>query len=372
MTPETQVVYHTNEKRLICSGDWNLSHLLQLRTSLEKITKPHQGEIIINGDAIATMDSAGAYLLIQWIASLEQSGVQYTLQHFSQAHEKLLRFIIQTSSKEKKLKPPEKITFVEMVGQQTIEQLNEFHTYLTFIGQWTIELLYLFYKKGRIRYDEIAGVIYRNGYQALPIIALLSMMVGVVIAYQMGVQLRTYGANIFIVDFLGLSVLREFGPLLTAIMVAGRTGSAFTAQLGLMKINQEIDALDTMGVTPADILILPRIIGLFIALPLLTIWADIFGVLGGMMMATTMLNLTWYDCIHRFAHVIPLRALLIGFGKAPVFALIIASVGCFQGMTVQDSASSVGRNTTRSVVLAIFFIIVVDAIFSVIFSEMKL
>jgi len=218
----------------------------------------------------------------------------------------------------------------------------------------------------------VVDVVYKTGYQALPIIALLSFMIGVVITYQMGVQLKSYGANIFIVDLLGLSVLREFGPLLTAIMVAGRTGSAFTAELGTMKVNREIDVLNTMGVTPAELLLLPRIIGLVIALPLLTMWADIFGVLGGMVMSKDMLGIHWQDFLLRFEQQIPVRALLIGLGKAPVFALIIASIGCFEGMQVKGSADSVGKQTTRSVVWAIFFIIVADAIFSVLFSKLKL
>ncbi len=218
----------------------------------------------------------------------------------------------------------------------------------------------------------LTSVIYRNGYLALPIIGLLSFMIGVVITYQMGLQLKNYGANIYIVDLLGISVLREFGPLLTAIMIAGRTGSSYTAQLGMMKLNQEIDALDTMGITPAELLLLPRIAGLVIALPLLTIWSDIFGVMGGMVMSNNMLSITWHDFLHRFPNVVPLRALLIGLGKAPVFALIIASIGCYQGVRVEGSADSVGQNTTRSVVMAIFFIIVADAIFSVVFSKLKL
>jgi len=197
-------------------------------------------------------------------------------------------------------------------------------------------------------------------------------MIGVVISYQMGNQLRNYGANVFIVNLLGLSILREFGPLITAIMVAGRTGSAFTAQLGTMKLNQEIDALNTMGVTPGQLLLLPRLLGLFIALPLLTMWANIFGVLGGMLMANNMLGITAIDFLHRFKVEIPMRALLIGLGKAPVFALLIGSIGCFQGMKVAGGADSVGKQTTRSVVLAIFFIIVADAIFSIIFSRLKL
>lgn len=197
-------------------------------------------------------------------------------------------------------------------------------------------------------------------------------MIGVVLTYQMGLQLRTYGADIFIVDLLGLSVLREFAPLLTAIMVAGRTGSAFAAELGIMKINQELDALDTMGVTPGELLILPRIIGLVVALPLLTIWSCIFSIFGGMVMANSMLSITFYDFLHRFPTVIPLKTLLIGIGKTPVFALLIATIGCLQGMRVAGSADSVGRNTTRSVVLGIFFIIVADALFSIILSKLKL
>ncbi|MHB1222257.1 MAG: MlaE family ABC transporter permease, partial [Gammaproteobacteria bacterium] len=217
-----------------------------------------------------------------------------------------------------------------------------------------------------------ANVIYSTGYLGLPIIGLLSFLIGVVLTYQMGLQLKTYGANIYIVDLLGLSVLREFSPLITAIMVAGRTGSAFTAQLGMMKLNQEIDALDTMGVTPGELLLLPRILGLTLVLPLLTVWADIFGVFGGMVMANNMLGISWYDFLHRFPNVIPLKNLLIGVGKAPIFALLIASIGCFQGMLVKGGAESVGRNTTRSVVLSIFFIIVADAAFSVILSKLKL
>ena len=188
----------------------------------------------------------------------------------------------------------------------------------------------------------------------------------------MGNQLRMYSADIFIVNLLGLSILREFGPLLTAIMVGGRTGSAFTAQLGMMKVNHEIDALTTMGITPTEILLIPRIAGLFIVVPLLTIWADIFGIMGGMMMAQHMLDISWHDFIMRFQREIPLRSLIIGLCKAPVFALIIASVGCFEGMKVSGSAESVGVRTTRSVVLSIMLIIIFDGIVSVLLSRYKL
>lgn len=262
------------------------------------------------------------------------------------------------------------LNWLSRVGKKTIHQLNEGLAFLAFTGQLSMEALRLLRSPSRIRWQALAGTVERTGYQALPIIALLSFMIGVVITYQMGLQLKNYGANIFIVDLLGLAVLREFAPLLTAIMVAGRTGSAFTAQLGTMKFNQEIDALNTMGVTPAELLLLPRLLGLTIALPLLTMWADIFGIIGGMVMSKSMLHIGWYDFLHRFQKQISVGSFFIGIGKAPVFALLIGSVGCFQGMQTANTADSIGTQTTKSVVLAIFFIIVADAIFSITFSKL--
>lgn len=369
---EENLHYDPLQHRLNCQGNWTLTQLPILRTALNKIKWPKEGQILLEGSHIKEMDSAGAYLLIRLKQKLKQAGLNIQLENFSKQHLSLLQFIEEELPKEAHIKSIKKKSVLENIGRQTIRQLIELRDYLNFIGKLTFESLRIFRKKDFIRFQALAGVIYRNGYQALPIIALLSFMIGVVIAYQVIVQLRDYGASNYIVDFVGLAVLREFGPMLTAIMVAGRTGSAYTAQLGLMKINQEIDALDTMGVTPADILILPRIMGLLITLPLLTMWANAFGILGGMLMAKSMLLIGYSDFLHRFSQVIPLRALLIGLGKAPLFALIIASIGCFQGITVRGSAESVGYNTTRSVVLAIFFIILVDAVLSVIFSELDL
>jgi len=372
MTSQDAIHYDPQTRQLLCRGNWDLASLPYLKVLLEKIAWPKEGELIIDGQGITKMDSAGAWLLNSWRNKLMQRGITLHFSHFSKAHEALLSLIEKELKEEKKPPALPYMGWVPRVGKYTIAQLDHLQDYLAFVGRLTMEWLRIVPKPRHWRWNEVAGVIYRTGYEALPIIALLSLMIGVVITYQMGLQLRNYGANVYIVDLLGLSVLREFGPLLTAIMVAGRTGSSFTAQIGIMKINQEIDALDTIGVTPGELLLLPRIVGLFIALPLLTIWSDIFGVIGGMIMSNNMLKITWYDFLQRFPRVIPLKSLLIGLGKAPVFALIIASVGCFQGMQVRGSADSVGQNTTKSVVLSIFFIIVADAIFSVIFSKLKL
>lgn len=372
MTAQEATFYDPNTRQLLCRGNWDLQNIPTLKRNFAKIAWPKADEITINGSSIEKMDSAGAWLLSKWRNQLEQRGITTHLEKFSHEYQILLTLVKKNLDKETEIPEPPNPGTLAQIGKSTSEQVKELLDYLSFIGLLTYESIRLLAKPSHLRWGSLANVIFKTGFLALPIIALLSFMIGVVITYQMGLQLRNYGANVYIVDLLGIAILREFGPLLTAIMVAGRTGSAFTAQIGMMKINQEIDALDTLGVTPAELLLLPRIVGLFIALPLLTIWADIFGVLGGMVMANNMLNITFYDFVHRFPHVVKLKSLLLGLGKAPVFALLIASIGCFEGMQVKGSAESVGRNTTRSVVLAIFFIIVADAAFSIIFSKLKL
>lgn len=372
MTIESAAVFDARSQAWHCQGEWNLPHLSKIQSLFSAIIPPPSGEIIIDGQAITKLDSAGAWLISQFIKKMEDHTLTVNLKNFSEEHHLLLSLVMKQTSENLQLPTPHLQGTIAQFGRYSLYQLKECSDFFSMIGQLSLEALNLVRHPVSIRWKALAHVILKTGYEALPIIALLSFMIGVVITYQMGLQLRNYGANAFIVDLLGLSILREFAPLLTAIMVAGRTGSAYTAQLGMMKINQEIDALNTLGITPGEILLIPRIIGLVIALPLLTFWADIFGIIGGMVMSHTMLNITTVDFLLRFEQVIPLRALLIGLGKAPVFALIIASIGCFQGMTVKGSADSVGKNTTRSVVLAIFFIIVADALFSIIFSHYKL
>ena len=360
------------KKQITCEGIWTLAHLVDIQRELASMTWPTSGTIEVNGKLISHMDTAGAWQLSRTFIELEKSGLTIVLSEFPPQCEKLLSLVKEQETTQQPLPPEKPSGTLSRIGMATMESLQEGYEFLSFTGKLTFEALQMLMHPARLRWRSIAAAIQTTGYQALPIIALLSFMIGVVISYQMGNQLRSYGANIFIVNLLGLSVLREFGPLLTAIMVAGRTGSAFTAQLGIMKLEQEIDALNTMGVTSGELLLLPRIVGLVIALPLLTVWADIFGVIGGMVMAYSLLGVSWHDFLLRFQQVIPLKTLFIGLCKAPIFALLISSIGCFQGMEVRGSAESIGLRTTRSVVLAIFFIIVTDAIFSVLFSKFNL
>jgi len=207
-----------------------------------------------------------------------------------------------------------------------------------------------------------------DGVNALPITGLLTFLIGVVIAYQGAEQLRKFGTNIFIVDLVGISLLREIAPLLVAILIAGRSGSAYAAEIGTMKVTEELDAVRTLGIAPMDLLVLPRALALVIALPLLTVYADVLGVFGGMLIASSQLNVSFTEFTSRFEEAVAVRHFLIGIGKAPFFAVIIALVGCYQGFQIRGGVDDVGRHTTISVVQGIFLVIVFDAICSILLN----
>lgn len=267
---------------------------------------------------------------------------------------------------------PRRPPFVYRVGVAAVDVYDEARRYLAFVGELALTAVTVLARPARLRWRPMLGVFETAGWGALPILGLLSFLIGVVVAYQAGVQLRDFGANIFIADLIGIAVLREFGPLLTAIIVAGRTGSAFTAEIGTMKVTEEIDALRTIGVSPLELLVLPKVLALLLVMPLLTVFADVFGVLGGMVMAQQMLDVDFYGFVDRLLTSVAMSDYLTGLGKAPVFALLIASIGCHQGLQVGTSAESVGRHVTAAVVQSIFLIIVADAVFSVTFNVLGL
>jgi len=219
---------------------------------------------------------------------------------------------------------PAQSGMLEYVGRHSTKQFRQLKAYFEFVGRLSITVLYA---SRRIRWSLVSTELGLPGLNALPIVALLAFLLGVVIAYQGGVVLRDYGANIYVADIVGLSMVRELSPLITAIFVAGRTGSAYTAQIGTMMVTEEVDALRSIGIAPSEMLVLPKLIALMIASPLLTVFADLAGTLGGMVMSATMLGLNAATYIDRLAEVLTLSSYLSGVGKAPVFAVIIASVG---------------------------------------------
>jgi phospholipid/cholesterol/gamma-HCH transport system permease protein len=257
-------------------------------------------------------------------------------------------------------------------GRSAADALEQSVALLAFVGETAFAFAASVAHPARIRWRPILYNIRSAGVDGLPIVGLLSFMLGIVVAYQGADQLRQYGANIFVADLVGVSMLREFAPLITAIIIAGRSGSAYAAQIGTMSVTEEIDAMRTLGIAPLDLLVLPKIIALVIALPLLTVFADVLGVFGGMIMARAQLGVGFPEFLDRFVKAVSITAYLIGICKAPVFAAIIAVVGCFQGFRTKGGADSVGRQTTRAVVQSIFLVIVADALFSVAFSALDL
>ena len=261
---------------------------------------------------------------------------------------------------------------LERIGRSTSAVLEETIALSSFVGENAIAIAGSFAHPARIRWRPILYNIRSAGFDALPIVGLLSFLLGIVVAYQGADQLRQYGANIFVADLVGLSMLREFAPLITAIIIAGRSGSAYAAQIGTMTVTEEIDAMRTIGIRPLELLVLPKVIALVIALPLLTVFADVLGVFGGMIMARSQLGISFGEFQDRFVKAVSITAYMVGIGKAPVFAIIISVVGCFQGFRTKGGADSVGRQTTRSVVQSIFLVIVADALFSIAFSALDL
>ena len=261
---------------------------------------------------------------------------------------------------------------LEGVGRRSVAAFHESIALLSFVGETAVAFYGSVARPARWRWRPVLFNIRSAGFDALPIVALLSFLLGIVIAYQGADTLRQYGANIFVADLVGLSMLREFAPLIVAIIIAGRSGSAYAAQIGTMSVTEEIDAMRTLGIAPLEMLVLPKLMALLLVLPLLTVFADVIGVFGGMVMAHSQLGVGYAEFIERFTKAVSITAYLIGVGKAPVFAAIIAVVGCFQGFRTKGGADSVGRQTTRSVVQAIVLVIIADALFSIAFSALDL
>lgn len=354
-----------------CTGSWTLRDVGALERRLAGYAWPAVPELTVDASGVRALDTAGAWLLHRTLRVLEEGGRSVRLAGLRPEHEALLRLIQSRVAVEGAVALPVPGLLAE-IGRNAWRSLGQLVGMLAFIGESAAALFTSLGHPSRIRWRSILYNLQAAGFNALPITGLLAFLMGVVVSYQGASQLARYGANIFVADLVGLSMLRELGPLLTAIIVAGRSGSAYAAQIGTMKVTEEIDALTTIGVAPMDLLVLPKLLALVVALPLLTVYADVLGVLGGMLMAKSQLGVGFTQFLDRFGEAIKLSSFLVGVGKAPVFAAIIALVGCFQGFQVGGSAESVGRQTTMSVVQAIFLVIIADALFSVVFNWLQI
>jgi phospholipid/cholesterol/gamma-HCH transport system permease protein len=352
------------------AGPWTTMTVAAQDRALDSLAPNGARRVRIDLSGIEAFDTTGALLVHRTVKQLSDRGLTVDLSGGLAAHRRLIETV---RSHDVSCPPPPPVrnalaTLMEHTGRATFFVFDEAVSLINFLGHTVTVIAASMLRPSRIRLIALINQMEQTGLNALPIVGLISFLIGVVLAYQGADQLRKFGAEIFTVNLVGVGVLREMAIMLTAIIVAGRSGSAFTAQIGTMKVNEEIDAMRTIGLDPMEVLVLPRVAALVLVLPLLTFYADLMGLLGGAVMANWALDISFFQFARQFNAAVPVWSFWVGLIKAPVFAFVIAVVGCYEGFKVSISAESVGKRTTAAVVEAIFLVIVLDALFSIIFS----
>ncbi len=367
-----QIDYKENNIAVVnISGMLNKENINKIYSDVKKLKQKKLSFLEINCTDIKGLDNAGAIVLVDVMTTFTKKRVSVTLKGLDNSFNSILLFARKNLRQRPELenKDTSIVMKVNNLGKSIVDPFDSFVLFLSFLGETLLQFFRLLLSPWKFRYIAIAAHIEKSGAKALPIVALTSFLVGLVIAYQGADQLAKFGANIFIVDMVSISVFRELAPLITAIVIAGRSASAYTAEIGTMKITEEIDAMRTMGFDPLIFLVLPRVIALVISMPLIVFFADIVGVFGGMIVADTHLGISFVEFIMRARDVVEVKHIMIGLIKAPFFGLIIALIGCFRGFQVTGSTESIGHYTTISVVNAIFWVIACNAIISVVLTE---
>ena len=359
---------HGDGNRLRLHGEWTLPQFARLQPGLQRDRRVRDARQIDLTD-VARLDSAGALLVAQ---VLHQGKLDVDALLGAGSEQRALVDATLATLKQPVLHEPGRrwTDVLVHVGEASVEIYQQTRRLLGFIGMVVATLPAVIVHPRRWRPTSVVHHMEQTGLDALPIIALLSFMVGAVITFLGAVVLREFGASVFAVELVSFSFLREFGVLLTAILLAGRTASAFTAQIGAMKSREEIDAIRTLGLDPIEVLVVPRLIALLVVFPLLTFVAMAAGILGGLIICAVSLDISPAMFLARFQDTFQLRHFAVGMIKAPVFALVIGLIGCLEGFKVAGSAESVGQRTTSSVVQAIFLVILLDAMFALLFQEL--
>lgn len=352
-------------------GAWCIDNLPEMERTLAQLGEDRR-HTRLDFSGIETLDLSGAWLLRNWLER-DESSRRMQVVGDRPPHFAFLDELLQQQGGKPAAPEPTKAPLREAVawiGRGSVQQAKQTRDAVGFFGRITMTVLRAMRSVHHLRLPSIARHIYETGIQAIPIVSLIAFLISVIVAYLGAQQLRQFGAEIFTVDLVAISVLREMGVLLTSIIVAGRSGSAFAAEIGVMRLNDEIDALQSMGVDFYEVLVVPRLIGLLVALPLLTIVADAMGLAGGALLSSLLLDISLSQFIPRVQEALAPTTFWAGLVKAPVFAMLIALVGTYRGMQVRDSSRELGRLTTVAVVQSIFLVIFADAIFAVVFVEL--
>jgi phospholipid/cholesterol/gamma-HCH transport system permease protein len=359
--------------RLVPRGEWTLASASALESEIEKAVAAANRSVVIDLSDVDHIDTAGGWLITRLEREIGAKGGAVSVEGGS---DNVMRLLAALKDAERELPPPKKrqsvvVELLEGIGRGMYGAVSDAEAGLNILGGVAVGFLKALANPTRFRITSVVFHIDRAGLRAVPIISLMSLLIGAIIAQQSAFQLRPFGAEVYVVDLVGVLVLRELGVLLTAIMIAGRSGSAFTAEIGSMKMREEIDALDVIGLDVNEVLVLPRILALVIALPLLTVVADFSALVGGGLVSWFYVGLPPSAFIMRLRDAVYVSTFWVGIIKAPFMALIIGIIAATEGFRVQGSAESLGARTTSSVVKSIFMVIVLDGLFAIYFSAVS-
>ena len=361
---------HDGDAVLHLGGAWRLTGLRVLSRRLEGLLR--SAPVAVDGRALQHIDTAAALLLCDALAAAGADPAQLPLRGFVPAHERVLEVVRGRFADTAVIARPAALALPARIGKNAAAAGNFLLGHAEFLGRTLAALAQVVRRPGSLRVQELFAQLSQVGVHAIPVVALVTSLIGVVMAYMLGLQAEKYGASIFVVDGVALGITREFSPLIVATIMAGRSGAAFTAQLGTMKLTEEIDAIRTLGLDPAQVLVLPRVLALVLTLPLLVFVGNVAGLGGAMLMASATLDLAPQTFIDRLVIALSPRHYVIGIVKAPVFALFIAVIGCRMGMSVSRDTRSIGIHTTSTVVQGIVAVILLDALFAVVLQRLGL
>ena len=360
----------TDGLQITLAGSWQMHHILPDSAPLERWLDSHPGirQIGFNSTAMTGWDSALLTFLVRVTAIADKNTIQLDQSGLPDGVQRLLHLASAVPERKGARRSAGKASFLARVGNQSVAAADAATEALTFIGEATLSLARLLRGKAQFRWSDLWLVVQQSGAQALGIVALISFLVGMILAYIGAAQLVNFGATMYIADLVGIGMARAMGAMMTGIIMAGRTGAAFAAQLGTMQVNEEIDALETLGISSMDFLVLPRMLALILMMPLLTLYSDLFGILGGLFVAVTTFDIGVMEYLYRTQEAVKVRHVMVGLTEASVYGVLVALAGCYQGIKCGRSSSAVGAAATSAVVSGILLIVIATAVLTVIFN----
>ncbi|HAJ91616.1 MAG TPA: hypothetical protein DCO71_03185 [Gammaproteobacteria bacterium] len=356
--------------QITLTGNWKVRHALPESAPLEDWLDSHPGtkQISFDSTAMSGWDSALLTFLVRVTAIAAKNTIQVDQSGLPDGVQKLLHLASAVPERGDARRTAGKVSFLARIGNQGMAVAGTATEALAFLGEAALSLARLLRGKAQFRWSDLLLTLQQTGAQALGIVALISFLVGIILAYIGAAQLVNFGATMYVADLVGIGMARAMGAMMTGIIMAGRTGAAFAAQLGTMQVNEEIDALETLGISAMDFLVLPRMLALILMMPLLTLYADLFGILGGLFVSVTTFDIGIIEYLHRTQEAVNIRHVMVGLTEASVYGVLVAVAGCYQGIKCGRSSSAVGAAATSAVVSGILLIVIATAFLTVIFN----